>query len=144
VFALAVVLFACQMKKFPVLNYDRVIDTPEYQDFCNNNQTYTFPSEPKVSDEFKHLFTQMFLEDPTQRISLVGIASHPWVTREELPSTDELKLEILRLGKVRQGEINQWVMIEPESYTFLGNGLALRSMKDILFDVGKDYTELEN
>ena len=30
VFALAVVLFACQMKKLPVLNSDYVIDTPEY------------------------------------------------------------------------------------------------------------------
>jgi hypothetical protein len=32
----------------------------------------------------------MFLEDPDKRISLSGIAAHPWVTKEEIPSIDEL------------------------------------------------------
>jgi serine/threonine protein kinase len=78
------------MRKFPVeRNYPNVIDSPAYRNF-KNNQTFTFPSHPQVSDEFKHLFTQMFLEDPSQRISLEGIAAHPWVTREEVPSIDEV------------------------------------------------------
>jgi hypothetical protein len=32
----------------------------------------------------------MFLEDPVKRISLAGIAAHPWVTSEELPDIDDL------------------------------------------------------
>ena len=62
-------------------------DTTEYKKFISNNQTFTFPSQPtNVSDAFKDLFTQMILKDPVQRISLAGIAAHPWVTREDLPS----------------------------------------------------------
>jgi hypothetical protein len=81
----------------------------------------------------------MFLEDPVKRISLAGIAAHPWVTSEELPDIDDLGKEILRLNRVRQGEINHWVMIEPHSYSFIGNGTAFRSMKDIFIDTEKDY-----
>jgi hypothetical protein len=34
-------------------------------------------------------------------------------------------------------------MIEPESYAFIGNGLVLRSMKDDMISVEKDYFLLE-
>lgn len=86
------------MKKFPVEPCDYVTKSPTYQLFCKNYQTYTFPKEPIVSDDFKDLFTQMFLEDPARRYSLAKIASHPWVTNKELPTTDELNNEIIRLG----------------------------------------------
>jgi hypothetical protein len=69
----------------------------------------------------------MFLEDPDKRISLEGIAVHPWVTSKELPTIDELGKEIIRLNRVRQGEINHWVMREPESYSFIGNGIIKRA-----------------
>ena len=69
--------------------------------FCQNKQKYTFPTHPIVSDDFKDLFTQMFLEDPGQRFSLDRIAQHDWVTNKEVPTKDELSKEILRLSKVR-------------------------------------------
>jgi hypothetical protein len=64
----------------------------------------------------------MFLEDPNKRICLACIAAHPWVTNKDVPSDEDLRNEIDRLNRVRQGEINQWVMIEPSSYVFIGDG----------------------
>jgi serine/threonine protein kinase len=75
-----------------------VIDTTEYKLFCENNQTYTFPTDIIVSEDFKDFFTQMFLEDPVQRISLAGIEAHPWMTNKDLPSDKEVNDEILRLS----------------------------------------------
>ena len=103
VFALAIVLFACAMKRFPTLRYKWIINTPEYQKFCEDDQNYTWPLLPKVSDDFKDLFTSMFKEDPKDRISLEAISKHPWVTVEDLPSEDELNAVRKKLEEIRQG-----------------------------------------
>jgi hypothetical protein len=62
----------------------------------------------------------MFLEDPVQRISLEGIAAHPWVTREEVPTIEEINNEASLINRARQGEINQWTKIEGNSFAISG------------------------
>jgi len=78
----------------------------------------------------------MFLENPHHRISLDGIAAHPWVTNEELPSNEEVKEECARLVDIRLGEINQWVKTDGESFVLIGNhGLIYRSFKEDYINV---------
>ena len=44
------------------------------------------------SEEFEDLFGKMLAEDPSKRISIEGIMAHPWFTKEELPSPEEVQL----------------------------------------------------
>lgn len=64
------------------------------------------------------------------------------MTNLELPTDDELNKEIIRVGKLRQGEINQWILTEVESIILTGNqGLIYRTIKEDYFDVEKEYIE---
>lgn len=49
----------------------------------------------------------MFRQDPNSRIGLEEIAKHPWVTKYDLPTNDEIMEEILRLDRARKGLIDQ-------------------------------------
>jgi serine/threonine protein kinase len=129
------------MKNFPVAQYKQVIDTPEYEIFRKNNQTYIFPTKPIVSKDFKNLFTKMFLEDPEKRISLTEIAAHKWVTKDELPSEKELNDEISRLKKVRQGEINEWAKTDGDSFAVIRSDEYIKraASKYDYIDVAAEY-----
>jgi serine/threonine protein kinase len=106
------VLFAIGMRKFPVAPINkqgRVIDTKEYKLFCSNDEKYSFPADSNVSDEFKDLFNLMFKKNPSDRIFLKDILKHPWVTKYDLPTYDEIMEESLRVGKLKKGKINQLI-----------------------------------
>ena len=49
------------------------------------------------SEEFQDLFGKMLAEDPAQRISIEEIMAHPWFTKEELPTSQEISDEIQRI-----------------------------------------------
>ena len=77
VFALAFVLFAMRMKLFPVETEDKnkneifnIIETKKYNSFAQKDWVDFWPTDPKVSNEFKKLFIDMFEEDPSKRINL--------------------------------------------------------------------------
>lgn len=62
-FALAVVLFAMQMKRFP-FDHGNVTLSPKYQLYLNGDRQGFWPPHPPVSDDFKDLIFGMIVEDP--------------------------------------------------------------------------------
>lgn len=102
------------MKGSPVENKLYVTDANIYKRFCRYH-TYTFPTNPVASDDFKDLFLRMFLENPADRISLEGIAAHPWLTNEDLPTEAEIKAKIKQAGNEREGNINRWLSLSVQS-----------------------------
>jgi serine/threonine-protein kinase GIN4 len=79
VFALAIVLYAMQMKSFPTERMYNVIDTTKYKIFASGNHQAFWPASPQVSVLFKDLFQGMFKQDPSARANLDQITSHPWL-----------------------------------------------------------------
>jgi serine/threonine protein kinase len=79
VFALAIILYAMQMKSFPTERMMNIIDTPKYKAFTSGKLQNFWPSSPQVSVLFKDLFQGMFRQDPESRATLDQITSHPWL-----------------------------------------------------------------
>ena len=62
VFALAFVLFTMRMKTYPTEHEDiyNIIETKKYESFVQKDWVDFWPTDPKVSNEFKKLFINMF------------------------------------------------------------------------------------
>lgn len=56
VFALAIVLFAMQMKCFPTERVYNIIEASKYKKFSSGKWDEFWPTSPQVSKEFKDLF----------------------------------------------------------------------------------------
>ena len=70
VFALAIILFAMQVKSFPTERVYNVTDAPKYKKFASGRLDEFWPSYQKLSYLFKDLFQGMFQEDPSCRARL--------------------------------------------------------------------------
>jgi len=77
VFSIGVVLFCLLFGVFPFDNLQ--LKTPE-ENRSKVKLTIRFPQEVAVSDEAKHLLTQMLQEDPTNRITIKGALNHRWIS----------------------------------------------------------------
>ena len=117
VFALAIVLFAMQMKKFPTERTYNVTDSGKFKSFTQGQWQNFWPAAPQVSNEFKDLFQGMFREHHSQRAALKQIGElredgtwefkHPWLLGP-LPTDDEIAQEIVRLNTIQAGTILYW------------------------------------
>ena len=58
---------------------------------------YSFPTNLHISRECLDMMSKIFVGNPANRISIAGIKSHPWFTKN-LP--DELKVCMLCFGCV--------------------------------------------
>ncbi|TQD86025.1 hypothetical protein C1H46_028411 [Malus baccata] len=47
----------------------------------------SFPAEPQVSAEAKHLITRLLVKDSSKRLSLQKIMEHPWIIKNTDPSS---------------------------------------------------------
>jgi len=108
-FSLGVVLFAMNMRTFPFERVKDVIYSRKYKHFLEGNLERFWPTETSTSPEFKKLVMKMLVKDPSKRISLDDVIGDDWTIIDELPSKEDIEIEIARCSRIVKGQELAWV-----------------------------------
>ncbi|ORY48931.1 Pkinase-domain-containing protein [Rhizoclosmatium globosum] len=104
VWALGVTLYCLVYGRVPF------IAATEFELFhviCKTPISLSFPSEPAIDDNLRHLLTSILDKNPETRIKLPAIKVHPWITAD--PSSTTLTEETPTTITVTEEEVSQAV-----------------------------------